>query len=68
MTAVLFVISYFSAMVVVFIVNDKLVRDWDYAFGYAIYIVLAPATFPVTVLLYLAYKLYTKLIKPRIDK
>ena len=55
-------------MVVVFIVNDKLVRDWDYIPGYAIYVVLAPATFPVTVLLYLAYKLYTKLIKPRIDK
>ena len=64
----LFAISYFFAMIVVFIINDKLVHDWDYIPGYAIYVVLAPATFPVTVLLYLAYKLYTKFIKPRIDK
>ena len=68
MTAALLAISYFSAMIVVFIINDKLVHDWNYIPGYAIYVVLAPATFPVTVLLYLAYKLYTKLIKPRIDK
>ena len=68
MTTALLAISYFSAMVVVFIVNDKLVRDWDYIPGYVFYVILAPATFPVTVLLYLAYKLYTKLIKPRIDK
>ena len=68
MTAALLVILYFSAMVVVFIVNDKLVRGWDNTPEYAVYIVLAPATFPATVLLYLAYKLYTKLIKPRMDK
>ena len=68
MTEALLVILYFSAMIVVFIVNDKLVRDWDYIPGYAIYVVLAPATLPVTVLLYLAYRLYTRLIKPRIDK
>ena len=68
MIAALFVISYFSAMVVVFIVNDKLVRDWDYTPSYAIYVVLAPATLPITVLIYLAYKFYTKLIKPRINK
>ena len=68
MIEALLAISYFSAMVVIFIVNDNLIRDWDYIPGYAIYAVLAPATFPVTVLLYLAYKLYTKLIKPRIIK
>ena len=68
MVGALLAISYFSSMIVVFIINDKLVHDWDYIPGYAIYVVLAPVTFPVTVLLYLAYKLYTKLIKPRIDK
>lgn len=68
MTEILLIIMYFSAMVAVFIINDKIVRDWDYVPGYAIYVVLAPITFPITVLLYLAYKLYTKLIKPRIDK
>ena len=68
MTAALFAILYFSAMVVVFIVNDKLVRDWDYTPGYVFYVVLAPATLPVTILLYLAYQCYTKLIKPRIIK
>ena len=64
----LLIVMHFSAMVVVFIINDKIVRDWDYAPGYAIYVVLAPITFPITVLLYLAYKLYAKFIKPRIDK
>ena len=68
MTITLFIILYFVATVTVLAVNDKYIKDWDWIPGYCIYVLLAPITLPISLIIYLAYLCYTKLIKPRIDK
>jgi len=68
MMIALLVCLYFIAIVIVYAVNDNILKDWEWLPGYAIYVVVAPVSVPVTFLIYLAYKFYTKLIKPRINK
>ena len=68
MIIALFIITYFTATVIVFTVNDKYINDWEWLPGYGFYILLAPITLPLSIFIYLAYKCYTKLIKPRINK
>lgn len=68
MITTLLLIVYFIAIVTVFAVNDKYIKDWDWIPGYFFYVLLAPITLPIGLITYLAYLCYTKLIKPRIDK
>lgn len=67
MTLIILILIYFLSIVTVFVINEK-VGDWEYLPAYAIYVVLAPISLPVVVLIFAAYKVFNKYIKPRIIK
>jgi len=67
MTLTLALFMYFIATIIIFAIHDKQ-NDWDLLPPYVLFIILAPVSVPVSFFVYLAYKFYTKLIKPRINK
>ena len=67
MTLIILILVYFLSLLTVFVINEK-VDDWGYLPAYAIYVFLAPISLPVAVLIFAAYKVFNKYIKPRIAK
>lgn len=59
---------YAAAIIIVLIVQDTVLEDWDFWPGYFFYTLLAPITVPVTLFVYFIYKFYTKFIRSRIIK
>lgn len=68
MNIIFLTILYFIALLMMFVINDKWVKDWAWWPGYAVCVLLAPISVPIVTIVYAAYAFYTKLIKPRINK